>query len=219
MKCLTNKHVHTGYKLTDQQMQTYDGSQWELGVTKRATGAGNESCTDGVLHYYSDPLLAVLLNPTHAQIKSPRLFKVECSEKLGTDGLKYWCKEQMLVKELELPAITITQRVAFAIHCAYPTASAEWQFWADAWLAGKDRTAATAAAAYTNTITAATIATNAAVLIATFKTANAANTVAVIAAVTANTAPKFLLSCARKAMRVKISVEELMTTSSKQNNG
>ena len=54
-----------GYKLTNQEMQTHNGFQWELGEWQETSGEGG-LCGPGWLHYYSDPLLAVLLNPIHA---------------------------------------------------------------------------------------------------------------------------------------------------------
>lgn len=65
------------YKLTDQNMQTRNNFQWELGVWKEATGDGQGLCSNGYLHFYDDPLLAVFFNPIHAGIESPRLFKAE----------------------------------------------------------------------------------------------------------------------------------------------
>ena len=88
------------YKLTDQNMQTYNNFQWELGVWKEATGKNTYSCTDGVLHYYADPLLANLFNPIHANYSNPRLFRIEIDKELNSDGLKGWSKKQRLIEEI-----------------------------------------------------------------------------------------------------------------------
>src|SRR3989304_4485465 len=64
------------YKLTDQQMRTYGDCQWTLGEWKETSGEGN-LCGPGWLHFYTHPLLAALLNPIHANIQNPRLFRVE----------------------------------------------------------------------------------------------------------------------------------------------
>ena len=58
------------YKLTDEKMQTYNGFQWVLGETHETNGEGN-LCGPGWLHAYTDPLLAILLNPIHANISNP----------------------------------------------------------------------------------------------------------------------------------------------------
>ena len=55
------------YKLTDQNHQTRNNTKWGAGVTHTASGQG-DLCTAGWLHAYTSPLLAVLLNPIHANI-------------------------------------------------------------------------------------------------------------------------------------------------------
>ena len=137
----------TIYKLTDQNMQTYDGFQWTLNKTETADGKG-DLCGPGFLHAYTDPLLAVLLNPIHADIENPRLFRAEGTIKKTDHGLKVGCTEMTLLEELPLPVITTTQRIAFGILCAKEVCKdAVWVTWADAWLLGKDRAAGAAGAA------------------------------------------------------------------------
>ena len=136
------------YKLTDQFLKTYNDFQWEIG--KKVTTSGNgELCSDGWLHYSHHPLLAVLLNPIHAEIENPRIFEVEAGgEHLDDHGLKGGCTEMTLVKEIELPVFRTTQRVAFAILCAKGVyKDKDWNKWADNWLSGKDRSTASAASA------------------------------------------------------------------------
>ena len=108
------------YKLTDQNMQTYNGFQWELGKWYQATGDINQPlCTNAWLHCYDSPLLAVLHNPIHADIKNPRLFEVETTgESKNDDKLKCGYRMMQLVKELLLPDITSDQKIAYGILCA-----------------------------------------------------------------------------------------------------
>jgi len=180
------------YKLTDPDMQTYNGFQWELNVKRTASGASNKPCSDGVLHAYADPRLAIIFNSIHANLKYPRLFEVYTDTYIGTDGLKWWSKSQILVKELELPNITINQKVEFAIRISLVYYKDEgYTKWADDWIKNIDRTedaaiaaadaAAKAAAAYDNDAYAAAYAANAA-NIAAYAAANAAKTAAYAAA-------------------------------------
>ena len=136
------------YKLTDTHMQTYGGYQWEIGKEETAPGKG-ALCSKGWFHFYTHPLLAVVLNPIHAEIKEPRLFKAVCSGKLKKDhGLKVGVSSAVLVEEIPLPKITLTQKVAFGILCAKEVYKDEkWFIWADNWLSGKDRSHKTAYAA------------------------------------------------------------------------
>jgi len=136
------------YKLTDQNGQTYGETQWGPGVTHTAPGTG-ELCTNGWIHAYTDPLLAVFLNPIHANFQSPRLW--ECEGEVGADdhGLKVGCISLTTLRELPLPEVALDQRVRFAILCAIRGYSEpRWLAWAEGWLSGADRTAAAAAGAW-----------------------------------------------------------------------
>jgi hypothetical protein len=137
-----------GYKLTDQNMQTYGGCQWELNVPKTTDGKG-ELCGPGWLHYYKSPLLAVLHNPIHAAIKQPRLFRVEAAGEHKHDGdMKSGCTQLTLLEELQLPDITPTQRIVYGILCAKAVCTdAGWLAWAANWLDGTDHSEAAAAEA------------------------------------------------------------------------
>ena len=133
------------YKLTDRDMQTHNGFQWEPGVwysiDKEERGYG--LCSESWFHCYDDKLLAVLFNPVHANIKNPRLFRCRVrGKRLVTVGDKYGFTQMVIPHdaELGLPVVTITQRVAFGILCAKEVCDGpEWNEWADAWLDGSDR--------------------------------------------------------------------------------
>lgn len=135
------------YKLTDENGRTYNSTQWGPGVTHSGTGEGY-LCGPGWIHAYTDPLLAVLLNPIHGEFERPRLW--ECKGKVAkTDhGLKVGCRTLATLRELPLPEVTREQRVRFGILCAKRVCNAPtWNCWADAWLDGSDRSTAAAQAA------------------------------------------------------------------------
>ena len=139
------------YKLTTQDMKTRRGGfnevTWELHRQVTAVGKGNELCSPAVIHSYSSPLLAVLLNPIHADIQNPRLFKARCTKVIATDGLKQGHTSMTLVSELEVPTVTTNQRIAFAILCSLEVEQSEsYKLWAQGWLLNRDRTATTASA-------------------------------------------------------------------------
>jgi hypothetical protein len=136
------------YKLTTQNLQTHNGFQWEIGKTVTTDGSGS-LCSQGWLHCYTHPLLAVLLNPIHADIDNPKLFEVGCSGITKTDnGLKEGFTEMTIMKQLDLPVITTTQKIAFAILCSLEVYKAPaYVEWADNWLSGKDRAASAASRA------------------------------------------------------------------------
>ena len=137
------------YKLTEQNMTTHGGFRWEIGKQATASGKG-ELCGPGWLHCYSDPLLAVLLNPIHAGIRNPRLFRAEASGESKHDhGLKSGYTKMTLVEEIPVPDVTTEQRVRFGILCSTKVYNdPTYTSWAGGWLSGKDRSAAAAEAAW-----------------------------------------------------------------------
>ena len=129
------------YKLTNPDMTTYGGCKWELGVSKETTGLGN-LCSSGWLHYYDDANLAIIMNPIHAHIKHPRLFKARAKGEHKSDmGLKYGCTNLTLIKELEVPEISDLHKIAFAILCIRRVCKEPSRMaWSKDYLSGKDRT-------------------------------------------------------------------------------
>ena len=130
----------TIYKLTDANMRTRNGFQWELGVWKETSGEG-DLCGPGWLHCYSDPWLAIFMNPLPAGIVRPRLFRGEAEGAFKDDhGLKQGYTRLRIVEELPVPKLTTVSRVATGILCAKEvTDDPAWNRWADRWLSGEDR--------------------------------------------------------------------------------
>ena len=137
--------MKTAYKLTNSKMRTHKGFQWELGKWYETMGRWS-LCSPGWFHFYNDPLVGMFMNPIHANIKNPRLFRAEVEGKfLDDNGTRYGYSRARLIEELPVPQISPVQRVRFAIFCVkevYKTK--KWNKWADNWLSGKDRTIDTA---------------------------------------------------------------------------
>ena len=146
-----------GYKLVDQDLYSRRGevgeTRWGIGETVHPTGEGCEPCGPGVLHDYADPLLAVAMNPAHANIKNPRMLVLEHEVSPEGDGRKRWTTHSVQVlREEPLPEITANARVRWGILCAQSVLpdeawAASWRDWAEAWLSGKDRSSSAAWAA------------------------------------------------------------------------
>lgn len=114
------------YKLTDHGKMTHDE-----------------------MFFYSDPHLALMFNPINDDIQNPQLCKFECSEIRTSNGVKFSCKSQTLIEEIDLPILTLNQRIAFAIKCSLSVyENGFFHYWANNWLNGTDRTAHSADAAY-----------------------------------------------------------------------
>jgi len=136
------------YKLTDQNVQTYNRFQWQIGKWYKIAeeDKGDELCSKSFFHCYNHPLLAILLNPIHAAYKNPRLFEIEVDGDSQEDkDLKFGFTKMRLVREIEVPQITTEQRIKFAIYCALEVyQEAHFVKWANNWLDSSDRTYATA---------------------------------------------------------------------------
>ena len=138
------------YKLTNQKLTTHDGCAWVIGEWHSTDGHGN-LCGPGWLHAYTDPLLAVLLNPMHAAFVAPRLFEAEADGDIRlAHGLQIGATKMRLTAEMPLPVVTTQQRVRFGILCArHACSDPAWNRWADQWLSVsvEDQTAKAAWAA------------------------------------------------------------------------
>lgn len=134
------EHKEVLYKLTDKNGQTHGGCQWGEGVTHTAPGGG-ELCTKAWIHAYTDPLLAVLLNPIHGKFDPETMRLWECEGEVGiTDhGLKVGCTSLTTIREVPAPQVSLEQRARFGILCAKEVyTESTWTGWADAWLDGSE---------------------------------------------------------------------------------
>jgi len=133
------------YKLTDENGQTYGGCEWGPGVSHFVPGTGG-LCSDGWIHVYDSPWVAVMMNPCHADFENPRLWECEVSgSELNDHGLKRGVQQCTTVREIPMPALTTEQRAEIAIRCALRVwANVDFTRWAERWLDGTDRSAAAA---------------------------------------------------------------------------
>jgi len=137
-------------KLTDKHGRTRAGkineTQWGTGVTHSAQGAPDQPlCTNGWIHAYEHPLIAVIMNPIHAAIETPKLWESrgEIGERDGQ--LKCGCRTLTTIREILLPKISIDQLIRFAIGIGMLSWNDfSYHQWASNWLNGKDRTVAAA---------------------------------------------------------------------------
>jgi len=145
------------YKITDEKNQTWNKCQWGENISHKVSGKGN-LCSDGWIHAYEHPLLAVLHNPIHGNYDPETMHLWECktTDNPKRDGqLKLGVRNLTTIKQIPLPAITIIQKVAYGILCAKEVYTEEsWNKWADNWLSGKDRTEAAARATWVASTTA-----------------------------------------------------------------
>jgi hypothetical protein len=129
------------YKLTDEDMTTFNNTQWAIREWKETSG-GESLCGPGWLHCYTHPLLAAFLNRGHRAFQKPRLFEcVVAGDSLKDGSLKEGWTEMELVNEMELPKPTLEQFVRFGILCALTSyKDIAFATWANNWLNGINRT-------------------------------------------------------------------------------
>jgi len=145
------------YKMTDSEMRTYGGFQWELGKWVVTDGKGG-LCAAGWIHVFGSARLAALVCRGLVSYEPTRLFECEVEGKELRDGtFKAGFSRVRLVREIAVPTFTREQYIAFAIQCGLAVASLwpskQWCDWAEKWLSGVDRSresarAAVAAAVY-----------------------------------------------------------------------
>ena len=139
-------------KLTDQEGYTrrdeIGQTKWSPGFTLNTSGEG-ELCGPGYVHAYTDVLLALFLNPIHANIKNPLGWDAEGVVAKTDCGLKVGCTSLTVLRAIVLPEITLQQHIAFGILATkHVYTECKWSAWATDWLNGVDRTSYTAHVAY-----------------------------------------------------------------------
>jgi hypothetical protein len=129
-------------KLTDEYGKTRNNTQWGENVTHIVIGdTSQDLCSNGWIHYYEHPIIAVLLNPIHANIKNPIGWECKVEGIINSkDQTKSGATQLTTISKIELPILTIEYRVAIAIKCAlcvYKEKS--FKLWANNWLNNTDR--------------------------------------------------------------------------------
>ena len=145
---MLNSEEYIPCKLTDKDGYTRNQTLWGENITHKVTGPSNQAlCSNGWIHFYEHPLIAVFMNPIHAQFNEPRLYSCLIKGEIKKDGqLKSGCKKLTTLSRLPLPVITSEQRIEIGIRCAMIVYKEQhWLLWAQKWLSGEDRTEKSAA--------------------------------------------------------------------------
>ena len=95
------------YKLTDREGYTRRGksgeTKWRKGFTLTKNPCDNPHlCGPDVIHAYTNPNLAFLLNPHHANLINPQLWEAD-GEAVVKDWGKVGCFALTSVKKLKTP--------------------------------------------------------------------------------------------------------------------
>ena len=137
------------YKVTDENSQTKNNTQWGENISHTATETGTKLCSDGVIHAYENPYVAAFMYPVHTDFKNPILWEAGGEVVLREGQFKCGCKTLTTLKQIPLPKIFPEQRVEIAIRCTQLVyKDPAWNEWAEKWLSGEDRSKEAANTAY-----------------------------------------------------------------------
>ena len=136
------------YKVTNKRGYTKLQTKWGNGVSHTAKGDGDRLCSNGFIHFYRDPRLAVLMHCQYtSHLEDPILWEAQSSGNQIHRFFKSGAKKLTTIKRIPFPKITKNQRIAIAILCVKTLiGDCDFRFtqWADKWLSGEDRTKKTA---------------------------------------------------------------------------
>ena len=113
----------------------------QITLYKITDANGNIDEGPGRTRWYNDPLLAVMLNPIcdNYNLDTAKIWSCEWTIS-GEAGRR----NNKTLKEIELPRVTLNQRIAFGVICALQVyQEPEFSKWAENWLSGKERDAKT----------------------------------------------------------------------------
>jgi hypothetical protein len=205
------------YKLTDEFGNTRDQTHWAEGtkheIAKELRDSTQPLCTRHYYHAYENPLVAVFMNPVHADFRNSILWRATGWVSKRDGQLKCGCFTLRTLQQIPLPVLTTNQRVRVSIQCTLKRSQTEsFKLWAKNWLSGIDRAANAANAAYAANATYAAYAACAAAAADAACAAHAANAAnaadaacaaanAAHAAIAANVAPFNLIAVIKRALR------------------
>jgi hypothetical protein len=135
------------YKLTDENGRTHGGTQWGENVTHELPAIDNpKPCEAGLLHAYRTPYHAVMMAPEYGYTNGI-LWEAE-GEPILDDGTRVGCFRLTTIRRIDKPDVPTEKLVEVVIRCSLlEYHDPAYVSWAESWLAGKDRSAASAASA------------------------------------------------------------------------
>ena len=137
-----------------KNMESWEDPKWEVGVPK---GLPENNNSKNAFQYYTNPLLAVMFKKYHLGhlIKDDYhgLYEVFPGGTIVEDADILSATKMVVVKKLEIPRVSLVQKIAFGILCVKEVSNNKhFDDWANDWLSGKDRSKETADIAFAKAI-------------------------------------------------------------------
>lgn len=130
------------YFLADQEGHLADNRVLHCGKFKQAIGSKDDPLARYAGPVHTSPLVAALTHPDSVDGDHNKMFEVN-RWKVNVDSSNP--EAYTVVKEVPVPTVTLGQKVAFAVATIREIYhDSDFVKWADDWLSGKDRSAASA---------------------------------------------------------------------------
>lgn len=125
-------------KLMRPNLTTYNGFQWEFGRTEKMKWGG--LCGSGCFHAYKSVEMAALLNEYHFVDHYTVAVECETPKIMKDGGTKVGVAELTPLREVDLPHVSIKQKVEFALRVACEVLKIEdFTALAMAWVRGDEK--------------------------------------------------------------------------------
>ena len=128
-------------KWVSEDMKTMNDTKWVINVPNELPEKDYHILySNGLFHYAKHPLIAVIFKDFYSCGDYTKLYEVAPQGKIVEGWHTCGATKLTLVKELEIPEVSNTQKVAFAILCALEVCNEEFFVsWANKWLNNEDR--------------------------------------------------------------------------------
>jgi|GEM_PF-3453889 hypothetical protein len=129
----------TRYLLTNAENHTWRGSHVCPGQSILASNTEENVLTRNAEELGDSPLVAIMLNPWHAQIDHQKMLELE----IGRNDLdEIGSSTNVVVRETTVPSVTTDQKIVFALMTIQEVyGNPVFKCWADDWISGSDRSA------------------------------------------------------------------------------
>lgn len=130
------------YILTNSENRTRQGSCLFPGGSSFSSQASSDVVTENASEMGASPLVAIMLNPWHAQLEGPKMLEMQFTteEDNARDPIF-----RITLREVGMPATTTDQKIIFALMVIVEVYQNElFNQWAQKWISGTDRGAMSA---------------------------------------------------------------------------
>jgi hypothetical protein len=125
------------YLLTDAENHTWRGSTIYPGRSVYSMNTQNNIVATNASEIGESPLVAIMLNPWHAEVENQKMLELEFSM---ISMVKHDPRINLLIRETQTPSVTTDQKIVFALMVIQDVYKNEvFNNWSDNWISGNDR--------------------------------------------------------------------------------